>query len=327
MRLDDLASRIKAELIGDPAVDITSVASLEDARPGQVSFISNPKYAKQLDATHASAVIVHPRVASSKVALLKSRDPYFAFREAVVALHGYRIHPFAGIHPKATVDETASIGEQTVIYPGAYIAPRVKIGRDCIIYPNVTVYDDCVIGDRVILHAGTVIGQDGFGFSTHDGEHHKIPQVGNVVIEDDVEIGANCAIARAALGSTRVGKGTKIDALVIIGHGSTVGPHGLLVGQVGIAGSTTVGHHATMGGQVGVAGHLKIGDHVTIAAQSGVMNDVEDKTIMMGAPAMPASYARRVYTLFTQLPDLMERIKNLEQQVEDLAESGDTPIA
>jgi UDP-3-O-[3-hydroxymyristoyl] glucosamine N-acyltransferase len=179
----------------------------------------------------------------------------------------------------------------------------------------------------VIIHSGTVIGVDGYGFATHKGEHHKIPQVGNVIIEDDVEIQANCAVERAAMGSTVIGKGTKIDNLVVIGHGSRIGPHGLLVAQVGIAGSVTIGHHVTMGGQVGVAGHLKIGDNVTIAAKAGVIADVPDQTVMIGIPAMPASQARRVYLFFTQLPELAERIKQIEQQMEELADSGDTPIA
>lgn len=327
MRLDELAGKIGAELVGDGGIEVSGVAALEDAVPGQLSFLANAKYAKQLETTNASAVIVQGKVNSPRLALLKTQDPYFAFRNAVVLLHGYRRHPFKGVHPRATVDETATVGDGTVIYPGAYVGPRARIGRDCILYPNAVVYDDCILGDRVILQAGAVVGGDGFGYATHNGEHHKIPQVGNVILEDDVEVGPNSTISRAALGSTMIGKGTKIDMLVVVGHASKIGPHGLLVAQVGIAGSTSVGHHVTMGGQVGVAGHLKIGDNVTVAAQSGVMNDIEDQTIVIGSPAMPAAYARRVYTIFTQLPQVLERIKGLEQQVEELADSGDTPIA
>jgi UDP-3-O-[3-hydroxymyristoyl] glucosamine N-acyltransferase len=326
MRLDELAQAIDAELVGDPAIEVNSVAELEVAKPGQISFLSNQRYGKLLETTSASAVIAHPRTTNPRLAILKTKDPYFAFRQTVVLLHGYRKHPFSGIHPKANIDPTATIGENTIIYPGTFVGPKAKVGRDCIIYPNVVIYDNCVLGDRVIVHAGSVIGQDGFGFASSKGEHFKIPQTGNVIIEDDVEIGANCAIARAALGSTVIGKGTKIDALVIIGHGATIGPHGLLVAQVGVAGSTAIGHHATVGGQVGIAGHLKIGDNVSVAAQSGIVNDVDDQTIVMGSPAMQASYARRVYTLFTQLPQIVERIKAIELQVEELADSGDTPI-
>ena len=328
MRLDELAGKIEAQLVGgDPAADITAVAPLETATAGQVAFLSNPKYTSQLENSRASAVIVAQRVNSDRVPLLKTKDPYYAFQQAVVLLYGHRAHPFTGIHPNAYVDATATIGENTTIYPGAFVGPRAKVGRDCILYPNVCVYDDTVIGNRVVIHSGCAIGVDGFGYATHGGAHHKIPQVGRVVIEDDVEIGANCCIERGALDDTRIGKGTKMDQLVCIGHGVTVGEHGLLVAQVGIAGSATIGHHVTMAGQVGVAGHLKIGNNVTIAAQAGVMADVEDGQIMIGAPAMPASHARRVYSLFTQLPDLMNRIKTLEQQVEELTDAGDTPMA
>ncbi|HVT87902.1 MAG TPA: UDP-3-O-(3-hydroxymyristoyl)glucosamine N-acyltransferase [Tepidisphaeraceae bacterium] len=328
MRLDELARQIDAEVVGDGSLEVNTVSTLDDAQPGQISFLANAKYQKQLEATKASAVIVAKSISSNnRLTLLKTSDPYFAFRQAVVLLHGYRQHPHEGVHPKAHVEETATIGKGTVIYPGAYIGPRVWIGQDCIIYPNVVIYDDTFIGDRVIIHGGTAIGQDGFGFSTHKGVHHKIPQIGNVVVEDDVEIGSNCTIERAALGSTLIGTGTKIDNLVVIGHGAKVGPHCLLVAQTGIAGSVTIGHHVTMGGQVGIAGHLKVGDNVTIAAKAGVMSDVPDQTVMMGIPAMAASQARRVYLLFTQLPEMAERLKQLEQQVEELGESGDTPLA
>ena len=319
MRLDELAKRIEAQLVGDGATDVTATATLQDARPGQVSFLANPKYGEQIKTTRASAVIVAPSVESSRVALLRSADPYYAFCRAVVTLHGYRVHEHKGVHPKAHVEPTATIGQGTVVYPGVYVGPRASIGRDCILYPNVVIYDDCFIGDRVIVHAGASIGQDGFGFATHQGVHHKIPQVGNVVIEDDCEIGSCCVIQRAAMGSTVIGRGTKMDGVVVVGHGTKIGPHGLLVAHIGIAGSVTIGHHATIAGQVGIAGHLKIGDNVTIAAQGGVINDIADQTVMMGAPAMPVARARRVYTVFTQLPELVDRLKALEQKVEELS--------
>jgi UDP-3-O-[3-hydroxymyristoyl] glucosamine N-acyltransferase len=261
-------------------------------------------------------VVVSPHIKSDRVALLKAKDPYYAFTQAMVLLHGYRRHPHAGVHPAAHVDPTATVGPGSVLYPGVYVGPRARVGADCILYPNAVVYDDCVLGDRVTIHAGSVIGVDGFGYATHGGVHHKIPQAGNVVIEDDVEIGANVAIERATLGSTVIGKGTKFADLIGIGHGTRIGPHGLLVSQVGVAGSVQAGHHLTLAGQVGVAGHLKIGDHVTVGAQAGVMNDVEDKTMLIGSPAMPAQHARRVYTIFSNLPDLLERVKRLEQLVE-----------
>jgi UDP-3-O-[3-hydroxymyristoyl] glucosamine N-acyltransferase len=323
MRADELAERIGAQVVGDGAIRLTSAATLDEAKPGQVSFLANARYADKLRETRASAVIVASSVAADGLTLLKSADPYFAFRQAVVALHGFRRHPVEGVSSAAHVHPSASVGQGTVIYPGAYVGPRARIGRDCILYPGAVVYDECVLGDRVTIHSGTVIGQDGFGYATHKGEHHKIPQVGNVVIEDDVEIGSNCAIERAALGSTVIGRGTKLDSLVAVGHGTKIGPHGLIVAQVGIAGSVVVGHHATIAGQVGIAGHLKIGDNVTIAAQAGVINDIPDQTIIMGAPAMPVAQARRVYTIFQQLPELLERLKQLEQRIEELGSDPD----
>jgi UDP-3-O-[3-hydroxymyristoyl] glucosamine N-acyltransferase len=324
LTLGELAQQIGADLVGDKAIKITSAATLEDAGPEQISFLSNPKYEKQLKGTRAGAVIVGKAIACDGLNLLKTQDPYLAFAKAVVALHGHRRHPHDGIHPEAHVEPTATVGKGTVIYPGAYVGARVKIGAHCILYPNVVIYDDGVLGNNVIVHSGAVIGNDGFGFATSKGQHHKIPQVGNVVIEDDVEIGANACISRAAMGSTVVGKGTKIDSLVSLGHGVKVGPHGLLVSQVGIAGSTTLGHHVTMAGQVGVAGHLKIGDNVTAGAQAGITNDVEDGLTVVGSPAMPLHHGRRVYVLFTQLPELVERIRQLEEQVNELSNTGES---
>lgn len=327
LTLRELAAEIGAEVAaGDPELRVSSVNTLEDAQAGQVSFLSNAKYVRLLETTNASAVIVSPGVNSKRVALLKASNPYYAFARAVVKLHGHRRHPHAGIHPAAHVDPTASVGEGTVLYPGVFVGPRARIGRDCILYPNVVVYDDCRLGDRVILQANCSIGHDGFGHATHKGPdgqlaHYKIPHPGNVIIEDDVEMGAGCAVDRATLGSTVIGKGTKFSNLISIGHGAKIGPHGLLVGLVGIAGSARIGHHVTLAGQVGVAGHLEIGDNVTVGAQSGVINDVPPQTTLIGSPAMPASRARRVYTIFSQLPELLERIKRLEQQVEEL--SGD----
>jgi UDP-3-O-[3-hydroxymyristoyl] glucosamine N-acyltransferase len=322
MKLDDLARQIEAQVVGDGSVDVTGVAPLETAGARQIGFVSNPKYLKHLESTRAGAVIVGENVQSNHVALLKTQDPYYALMRTVVLLHGHRKHPHAGIHDSAHVDGTAQIGAGTVVYPNAFIGPGCRVGRDCVIYPGATIYDGCRIGDRVIIHAGAVIGTDGFGFATHGGVHHKIPQIGSVVLEDDVEIGANAVIARGSLSDTRIGRGTKIDALVIVAHGSTIGEHGLLVAQVGIAGSTQIGDHVTLAGQVGIAGHLKIGNHVTVGAQGGVMEDVPDKQVLIGSPAMPARHARRVYTIFAKLPELLDRIKELEERTLSLEGRG-----
>ncbi len=316
--LQELAIEIGAQLEGDGSVTVTSVSTLEDARPGQLSFLSNPKYEKQLATTKASGVIVGLNVKAPGLTLLRAKDPYLAHQKAVVALHGYRKHPFAGVHPQAHVDPSAEIGEGTVIYPGVFVGPGVRIGRDCIVYPNVVVYDRCVLGDRVILHAGAVIGADGYGYATNAGVHHKIPQIGNVVLEDDVEVGANSTIDRAALGSTLIGKGTKVDNQVALGHNVKTGPGCLIVAQAGVAGSTTLGHHVVLGGQVGVAGHLDIGDMVMAGAQSGVINSIEAGQMVLGAPSMPIRTARRVYNIFRDLPDLLSRVKQLEKEIEKL---------
>ncbi|HYE21366.1 MAG TPA: UDP-3-O-(3-hydroxymyristoyl)glucosamine N-acyltransferase [Tepidisphaeraceae bacterium] len=333
MKVSELAERIGATVVGDGEREVTACGTLESAGAGQLSFLANPRYVRQLETTSAGAVVAGLNVTSERVTLLRAKDPYYAFTQALVILHGYRKHPHAGIHPAAHVDPTATVGENTIMYPGVYIGPRAKVGRDCILYPNAVIYDDCVLGDRVTVHAGAAIGMDGFGYATHpvaqpDGTrvavHTKIPQTGNVVLEDDVEIGANCAIQRATMGSTVIGRGTKFGDLINIGHGTKIGAHGLFVGLIGVAGSATIGHHATLGGQAGVAGHLKVGDNVTIAGQAGVMNNIQDQTTVIGVPAMDAAHARKVYLNFMQLPELVQRIKQLEHRIEELgAEPGD----
>lgn len=325
VKLKELAAEIEAEVVGDPEIVIHSAATLEEARPGQVSFLANPKYIKALETTQASAVVVSSGVKFDSRPLLRSKNPYYSFTKAVVLLHGYRKHPLNCIHPSAHIEPTATIGEGTIVYPGAYIGPRTRIGRDCVIHPNVVIYEDVIIGDRVTINACACIGQDGFGYAPHKGINHKIPQIGTVVIEDDVEIGACTTIDRGALTNTVVGKGSKLSNLIALGHGATVGEHALIVALVGIAGSVKIGHHVTMAGQVGVAGHLKIGNNVTIGAQSGIMEDLPDQGTYIGAPAMPALQARRVYSIFTQLPELVNRIKQLEQKVEELSATDEPP--
>ena len=316
MRLDELAAAVGADLEGDGSVEVAGVATLDDAGEGDVSFLSNAKYADRLAGTRAGAVCVGPGVEAGGKNLLRSANPYLTFCQCVVALVGHRRHPHEVVHPLAHVDPTASVGEGTTIYPFCYVGPRATIGRDCTLYANVTVYDDCVLGDRVTLHAGCVIGQDGFGYATDAGVHHKIPQAGNAVIESDVEMGAGCCVDRATLGSTVVGAGSKFSNLVTIGHGSKIGSGALFVAQVGVAGSVTVGRHATFGGQVGVAGHLTIGDDVSAGAQSGISGDVASGTKVLGSPAVPLARGRRVAVLTTQLPELLERIKRLEKKLE-----------
>lgn len=339
MTLGQLGERIGATVRGDPTLEVEGCAGLEEAGPRQVSFLANRKYLKLLSATRAGAVIVSPQDGSQApetMSLLVAKDPYFAFREAVVALHGMRRLPPAGIHPLAVIDASAQIGEgcciepfvvvsrgarigaRTVIYPHSTVGADVVMGRDCVLYPGVTVYDGCVLGDRVTLHSGCVIGQDGFGYATHGGQHHKIPQVGNVVIEDDVEMGACCTVDRATVGSTRIGKGSKFSDLVAIGHGASIGEHNLLVAQVGIAGSTQTGRYVVMGGQAGVAGHLKIGDGAQVSAKAGVMDDLAPGGQYGGQPALPMSTTKRNLLALNRLPGLIQELRQLQKRVEEL---------
>ena len=343
MKLAELAEKIGAELRlahGDTGDRIVrGCAGLDEAGPEEVSFLANPRYAAKVATTRAAAVVVGRGVECEDRTLLCTTDPYYAFRNAVLTLHGFRQHPQPAdgpISPMAVIDPGASVGAGTVIHPFAVVCAGARIGQNCILYPhtfigpdavvgdecqlfpNVTVYDRCALGNRVTLHAGTVIGQDGFGYATHNGVHHKIPQVGNVIIEDDVEMGANCSIDRATIGSTVIGRGTKFSDCVTIGHGCKVGKHNLYVAMVGLAGSVEAGDYVMMGGQVGVAGHLKIGNQAQIAATSGVMTDIPEKTQYGGTPAIPLNDAKRSHLSVLKLPDLFVRVKHLERELEKL---------
>ena len=343
MKLSELANFLEGQLQGPADATVTGVASLNDATQTQVSFLANAKYANQLETTKALAVIVSEDYDGPGKSLIRCKDPYFAFRQALVALVGFRKHPYSGISDQAIIDPTAKIGanviiapfavisenaevgDNSVIYPSVFVGPNCKIGADCIVYPNVTIYDDCKLGDRVTVHAGCSIGQDGFGYATHpnkQGEvvHDKIPQVGWVELEDDVEIGACCAIDRAAMGPTVIGAGTKFSNLIAIGHGTKMGKHCLTVAQTGIAGSVNVGNYCVFGGQAGIVGHIEIGDGVRIAAQSGVTNNVPAGQDLLGSPAIPRAEARRVMMSTMKLPEIRNDVKKLKKQIAKLQE-------
>jgi UDP-3-O-[3-hydroxymyristoyl] glucosamine N-acyltransferase len=331
--LGEIAKHVGARLLGDPAIVIRAANTLVNAGAGEISFLANRKYERQLETTQAGAVIVRRQVDSAKVPLLVSDDPYYAFMQVMVLLYGYRKHPQAGISPKASVHETARIGRNCqihdfatvsanarigdgcVIYPGAFIGEGTTLGDHCIIYANVVIYNDCQIGSRVTIHASSTVGEDGFGYATHKGEHHKIPQVGRVIIEDDVEIGSSCGIERGTIETTVIGRGSKLGDMVAIGHGAKLGEGCLLVAQVGVAGSTTIGHHCVIGGQVGIVGHITIGNCVTIGAQAGVVNNVPDGATIFGAPAIDANQARRVYTMLQHLPEMRQDIRSLKKKL------------
>jgi UDP-3-O-[3-hydroxymyristoyl] glucosamine N-acyltransferase len=342
--LGELAEYVDGRICGDPNVKIKSASTLGRAEEGDISFLTNRKYEKQLRTTKASAVIVGKETTTASVPLLIAEDPYYAFMQIMVLLHGHRKHKKIGISPRASISDSAKIGidchihdfvtisdkakirDGCVIYPGVYIGQDVQIGNDSIIYPNVTIYDGCIIGNHVIINANTAIGEDGYGYATHKGIHHKIPQTGTVIIEDDVEIGACCGIERGTLSDTIIGQGSKLGDMVTIGHGTRVGSHCLLVAQVGIAGSTTLGHHCVVGGQVGIVGHINIGNNVTIAAQAGVINNIPDNKVVLGAPAIEANQGKRAYSMIQYLPDMRQNIRDLQSQFEQLVtpEESDT---
>lgn len=346
MTLSELAARIGARLEGDGAIAVTRVAGLEAAEPGDVTFLANPAYAAEVARTRASAVILGQHGPAAPCAVLRADDPYLAFARAVQVLAPAPIRP-TGVHATAVVDDTAMLGPDVAIGPLAVIGPGTRIGArsvihahavigagttigdDCVIHAHVSIRERCRLGDRVTLQNGAVIGADGFGFARRpDGTHEKIAQTAPVVIEDDVEIGANTTIDRPAVGETRIGAGTKIDNLVMIAHGVVIGARTLVAAQVGISGSTTVGDDAMLGGQVGVAGHLTIGDGAKVTGQSGITHSIAAGAFVSGLPAIDNRDWRKAAVVFTHLPELRRQVQELERRVAALAaaEAARTPV-
>jgi len=341
MKLGEVARALGASLEeGTEDVEITGVAALEDAVAGQITFLADRRHEGLVAATTASAILLAPGGPAASIPVLRVENPYAAFAQALELFHP-PFRPPAGIHPTAVIAPTAVLGDGASVGPHAVVGDGARIGRNAVLYPNVTIYrdvrigddfiahagvvvrEDVVIGDRVTLHAGAVVGSDGFGFVPGSDAHRKIPQVGTVVLEDDVEIGSNATIDRATLGATHVGRGTKIDNLVMIGHGSRLGPHCLLAGQAGLAGSTQLGHHVMMGGQAGASGHLSIGDGVQIAAQTGIHRDIPAGAVYGGYPAMEVRRWRRVTMSIPKLPDLFRRLRRLEKAAGVASEDDD----
>lgn len=328
--LSDLAGKIGARLQGPDAV-VTGVAALDEAGPGQVTFLSNPKYARTARETKASAIISKEAIPGAGCAFLLTPDPYFAFACAVEQFHP-AVRPAAGVSPQASVhpgavlgsevhvgpfavvSEGAVLGDRVTLYPGAYVGRGATVGDESVVYPGVTLYEGVRVGKRVILHAGCVIGSDGFGFAPTPEGYRKIPQVGTVEIGDDVEIGANTTIDRAALGVTRIGPGTKLDNLIQVGHNVQIGRDTVIAALVGIAGSCRIGNRVMIGGQSGLAGHLEVGDGVMLGAKTGVavsLSSDETRT-WSGVPAMPHRTWLKMVTLLPRLPELFRRVKRLE---------------
>lgn len=332
--LQALCNKIHGELHGRGEILIHGAAKIDSAGEGEITFLANPRYKPYLSQTKASAVIVDKKTeVESDIAYIRVDDVYFRFLQIFVLFNPPRQTLARGIHPTAVISSSSKIGkdvslganvvigdhcrigDRSKLYPGVVIMDQVEIGEDCILYPLVSVREDCRIGNRVIIHNGTVIGSDGFGFAPFEGRFHKIPQVGRVVIEDDVEIGANCTVDRATMGETIIRKGAKLDNLIQIAHNVEVGESTVMAAQAGISGSTKIGHHVMIGGQVGTVGHITIGDYAQIGAQSGVPKSVPEKEVVFGYPARPIMRTKRIEAVINQLPELVKRVSQLEREL------------
>ncbi|MDZ7724295.1 MAG: UDP-3-O-(3-hydroxymyristoyl)glucosamine N-acyltransferase [candidate division KSB1 bacterium] len=335
LKISDIAEWTGAQIDGDPDLEIKGLAKIEEAEPGQLSFIANPKYAKYISSTRASAVIVDPDFNDAPVTLLRVKNPYFAFLTLAQKLYQPPEQLASGIHekavigrdvqlgenvrigPNAVIGDRCRIGDNTRIHPGAALGTDVSVGDDTVLYANVSVREQCVIGSRCIIHMGAVIGSDGFGFAFQDGKYHKLPQMGNVIIRDDVEIGANTTIDRATMGSTLIKNGVKLDNLIQVAHNVEIDEHTAIAAQTGISGSTKLGKYNMIGGQVGFAGHIKTGDRVTIGAQSGITHSVPDDSYYNGTPARPFFREKREFASLLRLPELLKRVKALEKKIKE----------
>lgn len=337
--LADLANLLGAEVVGDGDRKVRGVRPLESAGKDHLSFLHNPRYVEQARLSEAGAMLVADAALLPGRDLLVCPEPYLALARALELFHPDK-RPEPGVHPSAVVaddlvlGEGASVGplaavgtgvvlgERSVVGPGCLLGRGVEIGADTLLHPRVVVEDRCRIGDRCILHSGVVIGADGFGFATVDGIHHKVPQVGIVVLEDDVELGANVCVDRATMGETRIGRGTKVDNLVQIAHNVQVGEHCLMVAQVGISGSTRIGHHVVFAGQSGCSGHLTIGDGAVLAARAVAIKDLPDGAFVSGYPARPHREWLKANANLQRLDELRRRVKELERRLADTEESA-----
>lgn len=338
--LAEVTRRLSGTLEGDPQCTVTGVAPLDTAGEDHLSFLSNPRYRLSLDSTRAAAVIVAEDVEAGGVNLIRVKDPYMGFAEAMFLFYGDRppatgVSDLAYVDPKAVIGEKctvepfvfvgagAVIGDRVIIMSGSHIGPRASIGDDTVIHPNVTAEQGTIIGRRCIVHAACVLGSDGYGFAPDGKRHRKIIQAGIVRVGDDVEMGAGCTIDRAALGETVIGDGTKIDNQVHVAHNVVIGRNCLLVAQVGLAGSVTLGDNVIMAGHSGVAGHLSVGDGAVIMAKSAAFKDVPAGTVMAGVPAIEAGVWKRSSAVFARLDQLKKQVARLEREIRKPAEDGE----
>lgn len=344
-----IAERLGGELIGDGDVMISGIAPAESARAGDLTFAEKESYFTAAEQSQAGAILVSGPLLSGTPITRPSKKPLIRVANARVSMarllplffppesHGPGIHASAVIDASAQIDPTAHVGPncvvgrgvrvgaRSVLMAGNYVGRDCRIGDDVCLYPNVLVYPRSEIGNRVVIHGSTVIGSDGYGYVFDEGIHRKVLQLGNVIIHDDVEIGANAAIDRGALGPTVIGEGTKIDNLVHVAHNVVIGRHCLVMGQVGFAGSTRLGDYCVIASQSGIAGHLKLGRQATVGAKSGVMRDVPDGQTVLGIPAMPDRQTKRQWIGIQQLPEMSRRLRELEQQVAQLREAIGLP--
>jgi len=335
----DIADYLHGTVDGDENVSVSSISKIEDGKQGTLAFLANPKYEKFLYETEASIVLVNQDFVPEhpvKCTMIRVPDAYQAFAALLTLYQQTLIHK-TGIEQPSFIDPSASVGEgiylgafayigsntvigsKTRIYPQVYIGSNVRIGNNTIIYAGVKIYDDTVIGSNCVIHSGAVIGSDGFGFApTREGIYKKIPQMGNVIIEDDVEIGANTTIDCATMGSTIIHKGAKLDNLIQLGHNTEVGENTVMAALTGVAGSSKIGKNCMFGGQVGIAGHLTIGDNVKIGALTGVSNNIKSNSIVLGIPAMDHDKALKTFVVYRRLPELRDQVLELKKEIEEL---------
>jgi len=330
--VSEIARQLQGEVVGDGSAVLNSFASPDRAQPGDLTFAENEEFFARAEDSAATAIIADKRFSSTKKILIRVPNARIAFAKALALFFPEPVRP-GGIHPSAVVPASAQVDPTAHIGPHCTVGERVKIGARCVLqagnfigddsmlgdetnlFPNVTIYPRTETGRRVRIHAGTVIGSDGYGYVLDGGFHRKVPQIGNVILGDDVEIGANVTIDRGALGPTVIGKGTKIDNLVQIAHNVEIGEHCLVIAQVGIAGSSKLGNYVVLAGQAGIGGHLKLGHQVTVGAQSGVMTDIPDKATWLGSPAQPDRQFKRQVIAIQRLPDLLKRIAEWEKKL------------
>ena len=334
--LKEIARLVDGEVVGDADTVVTGICGIKEAKEGDLTFVANSRYLPLMNHTKASAIITSRDVKNAPKPIVRTENPSIAFAKMVSFLAPNEVKRPRGIHPTAVIGEKVKLGrgvaiqpyvviednveikENTILYTGAYVGHHTKIGKNCVIYPYVIIRERIVMGDRVTIHGGTVIGSDGFGFSTVKGVHQRIPQIGNVVIEDDVEIGANVTIDRARFDKTLIKKGTKIDNLVQIAHNVIIGEHSIIVAQSGISGSATIGNNVTLAGQSGVIGHVSIGDNTVVAGKAGVTKSVPPNSCVSGFPAKPHTIAKRINACVQNLPELYKKVRALEEEIERL---------